>query len=263
MHPMNCQRSFISALVILLSLSFAYEMILPGAVQCGEWRVTPIRLFLDRGARSGVITVQNGSDAPMTFHVKGMEWIQDADGNDQYLETEDLIYFPKQLVVPANAERVVRVGNKGGMGAREKTYRLFIEEIAPPRSESAAEQTQIAIAIRFAVPLFIRPAKEMLDGEFVAAELDQGNLRSTLKNSGNVHFRIRTIQLSGKDASGAEVFNREINGWYLLAGMSRTYSEEIPPQICQQLQDIEIKILTDQDSFERKIHVDSDMCTAP
>jgi len=260
---MNCQRNFLSALVILLCLVISLDFVLPVAAQCGEWRVTPIRLFLDRGARSGVINVQNDSDNPMTFHVKGMEWLQDAEGNDQYLETEDLIYFPKQLMIPAHAERVVRVGNKGGMGAREKTYRLFIEEIAPPRSESAAEQSQIAIAIRFAVPLFIKPAKEVLDGELIAAELEQGTLHSTLKNTGNVHFRINKVQLNGKDASGAEIFEREINGWYLLAGMSRTYSEEIPLQICQQLQEVEIKILTDQNNFERTIHVDSDMCAAP
>jgi fimbrial chaperone protein len=256
-----CRHAFFSTPVFLLFI-FTLDLVSPALAFPGEWRVTPIRLVLERGARSGVINVQNDSDAPMNFQVQGMEWIQDEKGKDQYTETTELIYFPKQLVIPPKEERVLRVGIKGGNGAREKTYRLFIEEVSPPRKETETEKTQIAVAIRFAVPLFIRPAKEVVTGDIIKAELHKGSLDATLSNTGNVHFRIRSIALSGMNSSGETIFTQEINGWYLLSGTSRTYSFAIPENICSQLSAIDIQAQTDRISFSRKMNAGPDMCTA-
>jgi fimbrial chaperone protein len=248
--------SLLAGLLLILT----FDALCSTSALSGEWRVTPIRLILERGARSGVITVQNDSDAPMNFQAEGKEWIQDSEGKDQYTETNDLIYFPKKLVIPPKEERVIRVGLKGGTGAREKTYRLFIEELSSPQ-QPETEQTQITVAIRFAVPLFIKPEKETVSGDIIQAELLKGNLDARLKNTGNVHFRIKSISFSGINSRGETIFSQEVNGWYLLAGASRTYSVAIPDDICSQLGALEIQAQTDRISFSRKIDADASMCS--
>lgn len=267
MVPTLCPNLFcrvsLSTLFSFLLLTLALVAASPTAsALAGEWRVTPIRLTLERGARSTVVNVQNDSDAPMNFQIKAMEWSQDINGEDQYTETNELIYFPRQMVVPSKEERAIRVGIKGGTGAREKTYRLFIEEVSPPRQGAENEQTQIAVTIRFAVPLFISPAMETVAGEIVEAKLHGGTLDTTLMNNGNVHFRVKLVSLSGMDARGETIFTQESNGWYLLSGASRTHSTAIPEHICSQLAAIDIQVQTDRLSFSRKIDADPSLCVA-
>ena len=257
------RRHSVSTLLGFLLLFIALDAASTVAsAYAGEWRVTPIRLTLERGARSAVVNVQNDSDAPMSFQIKAMEWAQDIRGEDRYTETAELIYFPKQLMIPAKEERTIRVGIKGTMGAREKTYRLFIEEVASPRQGTENEQTQIAVTIRFAVPLFISPAMEAVAGEIIEAKLHGGTLDTTLKNNGNVHFRVKLVSLSGMDSRGVTIFTQETNGWYLLSGASRIYSAVIPEAICSQLDAIDIQVQTDRLNFSRKIDADPSMCVA-
>ena len=53
----------------------------------GNFRVTPIRLELDRGAKSGAITVINEGTETMNFQVSVSEWTQDDKGKDVYADT--------------------------------------------------------------------------------------------------------------------------------------------------------------------------------
>ncbi len=262
LHLNLCSKAFLSrCFCFLFPFLTLQTIIFVTFAFAGEWRVTPIRLTLERGMRSTVINVQNDSNEPMNFQIKGMEWIQDIDGNDQYTETHELIYFPKQLLIPPKEERIIRIGIKSGAGAREKTYRLFIEEI-PSRQDVEPEQTQIAVTIRFAVPLFISPARESISGEIIETKLHDSTLDTTLKNNGNVHFRVNFITLSGMDSKGETIFSQENKGWYLLSGISRTYSAMIPEDVCSQLDSINIQVQTERLSFSRKVDVDPAMCVA-
>jgi fimbrial chaperone protein len=225
-----------------------------------DWRVIPIRLDFDQKSRSGVVTLSNDGDEAISFTVDASEWLQDKTGKDSYAPTQDLIFFPKTITVPAKQERVVRTGIKVPAISQEKTYRLFIKEASAPKKTTG---TAVAIAIQFGVPIFAKPVKEEVKGEIIPTIAANGQqVEMSVTNSGNVHFRIGTITLTGKDSEGTEIMRQEVNGWYLLAGSARTYLAPLPAESCSQLKTIDIQMKADRLTLDKSIDVDPSMCPA-
>ena len=235
-------------LVIVLSPSHSYA---------GEWRVTPIRIELDKNAKSGVVTIINEGTEKLNVQMKAMEWTQNAEGKDIYTETEDLIFFPKIMTIDSNEDRILRAGIKIPAVAKEKTYRLFVEEIPEPKK---SEGVNVAIAIRFGVPIFVKPLKAEPKGEIQKVELTKGVVSAAVKNTGNVHFMINSVSVRGKNDKGEEIFIKDINGWYLLSDVSRIYSAEVPQEICKDVSTIDVQVVTDKLNLSGKADVDKTMC---
>lgn len=226
-----------------------------------DWRVIPIRLNFDQKTRSGVVTLSNDGEEAIAFTVEAVEWSQDEAGQDRYTSSEDLVFFPKAITVPPKQERVVRVGIKAPAISKEKTYRLFIKEAPEPRK---AEGTAVAIAIQFGVPIFANPAREEIKGDLSLSHFrNEQQLGISVANTGNIHFRISKINLSGIDAAGNEILKQEISGWYLLAGASRTYTAPLLPELCRQLKTLDVQMVSDRLTLNKKIDVDPAMCAAP
>jgi fimbrial chaperone protein len=189
--------------------------------------------------------------------MKAMEWTQNAEGKDVYIETEDLIFFPKIMTIDSKEDRILRAGIKIPAVAKEKTYRLFVEEIPEPKK---SEGVNIAIAIRFGVPIFVKPLKAEPKGEIQKVELTKGVVSATVKNTGNVHFMINSVSVRGKNDKGEEIFSKDINGWYLLSDTSRTYITDVPQEICKDLSKIDIQVVTEKLNLNGKADVDKTMC---
>lgn len=233
-------------------------LLAPPAAWSGEWRVTPIRIDLSRQAKSGVITVISDSKERLQLQMKAFEWTQDAEGKDRYTETEDLIFFPKMMIFEKDEEKILRAGIKVPATKTEKTYRLFLEEIPGPRK---AEGTNVAIAIRFGVPIFVAPLKEEPGGEITKVGMAKGTVEAEVRNTGNVHFVIRSVSVKGKNAKGEEIFSRELSGWYLLAGASRTYATEVPADLCQDVATVGVEATTDKFPLAGQLDADRAMCS--
>jgi len=226
------------AVALWLVLSFA-----AAPAPAAEWHVTPIRLDLGRAARSGVVTVANDGPGKLHVQVKAFEWTQDADGKDRYEETADLVFFPRILTFEKQEERIIRAGIRLPAAAKEKTYRLFIEEIPEPRKTEGAS---VALAVRFGVPVFVAPLKPEPSGAVDNVILEKGRVQAAVRNTGNVHFVIRSVTVTGRDEAGRGVFAKEIAGWYLLAGASRVYATDIPPEVCRLVRKVEVEVKTDR-----------------
>lgn len=238
-------------------LLLALLLLIPRPAEAGDWRVSPIRLDLGSDARSGVLTVINEGAGRFQAQVKAVLWTQDGEGKDQYVDTTDLVFFPRLMIFDKPEERVVRAGIRFPPGLTEKSYRLFIEEIPEPRKSEGAS---VAIAIKFGVPIFVKPVKEFPKGDVERVELDKGVLRVTVKNSGNVHFVINSIKIKGKGSRGEETFTRELSGWYLLHGVSRTYTTEIVRDICTATVRYDVEATTDRFVLSGKLDADRAMC---
>jgi fimbrial chaperone protein len=219
--------------------------------------VSPIRLDLGRDAKTGVITVMNGAEEKLQLQATAREWTQDAAGQDSYSESGDLVFHPKMMVVDGKAERLVRVGTRVAAAGREKAYRLFIEEIPAPRKSAGAN---VAIAVRFGVPIFVKPVKEEPKAEIGPIAMDNGTVSARVLNAGNAHFIIREVIVTGKDSRGNVVFSREIKGWYLLAGASRSYATAIPPETCPNVTSVDVEVRTDKSTLAGRLNADRSMC---
>ena len=244
-------------LPILLLLFLALLMPRPVAA-AGVWRVIPILLEFDQKTRSGVITLHNEGENKVSLQINSMAWSQDSAGKDQYLDDAELIFFPRLLTIEPGKSQVLRVGLQIPATAVEKTYRLFIEEIPEPRK--AEQGATIAIALRFGVPIYAAPLMSEVRGEFAEATLAKGTVATVIKNSGNVHFRIQSVQLIGRDASGSEVLRQKLDGWYLLSGVSRPYVFTLKNEECRKATTLELWADTDRKDLTTTIKVDPQAC---
>jgi len=214
-------------------------------------------LDFEKGTKSGVITVINEGEEKLSLQMKAFEWSQDAEGKDQYTETNDIIFFPRLMTLEKKEEKILRAGIRVPASLKEKTYRLFIEEIPAPKK---TEGVNIAIAIRFGVPIFAKPLKEEVKGEITKIELTKGALNILVKNSGNVHFIINSVDIKGKGQKGEVIFSKELSGWYLLSGASRSYATSISQEVCSKLTKLDIEVKTNRFHLDGKLDVDQTMC---
>ncbi|MEK6779636.1 MAG: fimbria/pilus periplasmic chaperone [Candidatus Deferrimicrobiota bacterium] len=232
-------------------------LLAPLDARTGEWRVSPIRLELGGDAKSGVITVYNEAEEPLQVQMKAFEWTQDGEGKDRYTETGDLLFFPRIMVLGKKEDRILRVGIRSPAAKKEKAYRLFIEETPGPRK---SDGVNVAIAIRFGIPVFVKPLKEETKGEIGKLGMAKGVLSIPVRNKGNAHFVIRSIVVAGENGKGEKVFSRDISGWYLLEGASRIHTTEVPKDVCGGLARIMIEVKAEPFSLAGELSPGKTMC---
>jgi fimbrial chaperone protein len=231
-----------------------------GPAAAGEFSVNPIRVELGATVRSGVIAVKNDGKEKLSFQLAAMEWSQDAAGKDQYADTTDLIFFPKIMTVEPGQEGLIRVGAKKPVVPAERTYRLFIEELPAPSKTPEQSAVQVNVLIRFGAPVFINPVKAQDGLQIAGLSLSRGTLSFSARNIGNRHQIVQGIQLSGKDASGNEVYALTIADRYLLAGTNKPYNTDIAAEQCSRIAGLEVAVKTDKSSAVQKLDVTPAMC---
>lgn len=231
--------------------------VFPSASRAGQWRVSPIRLDLGRDAKTGAITVVNEAEEKLQVQMSAHEWTQDAEGKDVYTESGDLVYFPRIAVIEGKEQRILRAGIRVPAAAREKAYRLFIEEIPGPRTSPG---TGVAIAVRFGVPIFVKPVKEEPKAEIAEIAMDNGTVSARVRNAGNAHAVVHAVRVTAKNGRGEAVFTTEINGWYLLAGASRSYAAAIPNDVCAEVASVDVEVRTDKSTIAGRLDADRSMC---
>ena len=239
--------------------AFGALAVLPAGAS--EYTVSPMRMELDREARSTVVTLTNTGTDRIEFQLRSMEWTQDAEGKDRYAETGEIVFFPKILSLAPNESRVVRVGARSIPATTERTFRLFIEKIPSPNPEPLPPGANIAVNIRFALPIFVKPPVHRPQGEIAAAALTKGEFVLVLKNAGNEHFRMdEGITVTGRNAQGTEVFAKKFDDRYLLAGTTKRYAAAIPKDACAQLATLEIAAKAEQFTLTRRLDVSRTSC---
>jgi fimbrial chaperone protein len=196
------------------------------AALAGSFGVSPTRVDLDRGAKSAIVEVMNDDDVKLSFQAKLFEWRQAADGKDEYVESQDLIYFPQLFTVAAKTKRVIRVGIKAPATDVEKAYRLFVEETPEPAREGAAGP-QVRVVLRFGVPVFVAPQAPVRKAEAEGVEVARGKALLGIRNLGNQSVRFETFRIMrGEETVG------EASGWYVLAGARRTFEIAVDAAKC-------------------------------
>lgn len=226
----------------------------------GDFTVNPIRLELGAAAKSGIINVRNESKEKLSFQLQAMEWTQDAKGQDQYADTQNLVFFPKIMSVEPGEEGLIRVGAKTAAVPTEKTYRLFIEELLGVAKAPEGNGAQINVLIRFGAPIFVAPLKPQDSLEIEGLELAGGVLKISTRNTGNRHQLVQGIQLRGSDASGHEVYALTLADRYLLTGAAKSYTTTIAADQCARLAVLAVELKTDKLSVQRKLDVTRPMC---
>ncbi|HEX6828863.1 MAG TPA: fimbria/pilus periplasmic chaperone [Burkholderiales bacterium] len=220
-----------------------------------EFSVAPIRLDLDRKTKSGVITVTNeGDDKPLRVQAQAFEWTQLDNGEDKYEETGELVFFPKLAVIEPKQSQLFRVGIRIPATEKERTYRLYIEELADPTSEKNPG-AGVSIALRFGVPVFVVPLEPSAQLVIETVTVAEGRLTVRYANPGNTHLRIQTLRVLAGDKLVTEA-----NGWYVLAGARREQSVEIPNEVCRSAGTLQLELVSDGPTIRQDVPLGPTMC---
>ena len=184
----------------------------PGTVRASTFSLSPVRLEMNNSHPTGVLTLHNDGDAPVTVQVQPVAWRQEA-GEDHYEQTAELLVTPPVFVLPAKADQIVRVARRGTPNATEElSYRLFFQEV--PQA-AANLRPSVQVALRIGVPVFIAPAGAKPNLEFRAHWQADGSLDLAVSNHGNAHVQITDFELL---ATKASVIARTANPRYVLVG---------------------------------------------
>jgi fimbrial chaperone protein len=244
----------------LLGLAGAAALciVMPAASIAGLFSISPIRLDLDGRNKTDSITIGNNeTERKIDMQAKLFGWTQDAEGNDVYVESNDLVFFPRIFSVDRQDQRVIRVGLKVPAGAMEQSYRLFVEELPPP-PDPAKRGAQVQFVLRFGVPIFVRPDNERLAGAIEGLEAAATTATVVIRNTGNQNFQI--LSLSVKSQAG---YDKEIVGGYVLAGATKRISAPFPGELCRTLGKLQIVMKTDRiGTLERAFDWDAGRCGA-
>lgn len=227
-----------------------------GSADAALFSISPIRLDLDRQNKTDSITVSNDETArKLDMQAKLVEWTQDEKGNDIYVESNDLVFFPRIFAVDKQDQRIVRVGLKAPAAATEKAYRLFIEELPPP-PDPERKGAQVLFVLRFGVPIFVRPDKEQLSGVIEGIEAVAAGVTVIVKNTGNQNFQIQSLAVTSGSA-----YETDIVGGYVLAGATKHITAKIPAATCKSLGPLKIVMKTDRiGTIERTFDWDASRC---
>jgi fimbrial chaperone protein len=211
-----------------LSLFLALCCLLTGhRIQAGSYGVNPVKLTLSSGNSTQVMTLRNNGAQAAVMQVELVKWTQ-AQGQDSYTPTRDLLATPPIFNVPAGGVQIIRIGLRHAPDPqREQAYRMFLQEVPPPPKLDAVG---LQVALRISIPVFIapsQPVKPVL--RWKAVRIDEHTLKIEVFNSGNVHDHLSAFKIYRKGSNAP--FQSQQLFVYLLPGEKRdwTLSTDVMP----------------------------------
>lgn len=209
----------LGALVTTLVFMTASDLAFAGSLS-----VSPLRVSFTGPNQGSVVEVTNTGDHDLSMQVEAVEWIQSAQGVDEYYPTQAIIAVPPIFTVPPGKTQLIRVGKLDQLpGEFERAYRLFITELASPGDHET--RTALKFRMKISLPVFdapLVPSEPRLD--LLETEFRDGMLRVRLFNPGNSHVQVKRLvadQGTGFDDDTATSMG------YLLPGVHRDFYIEL------------------------------------
>jgi fimbrial chaperone protein len=227
-----------------------------GVASAATFTVDPTQIFLSGRTGSVLLTLRNESTETLQFQLSAFAWAQSPAGEMQLEPTEDIVFFPTLLTLKPMETRRVRVGSATPQDRREKTYRIFVEEL-PPTGNTAS--TGVRVLTKMGIPIFVRPVKEVATAQLNDLRQQDGALRFTLTNAGTVHVVPQTIKVRGLAGSNA-AFDRELEGWYVLAGGRREFEMAFPKNACAHVTSIVVDVQFASGKLQERLQTPSGAC---
>ena len=195
-------------------------------------RVVPLKLEMTAKGGAATLELTNLTSDNMGVQIEAKAWAQ-ANGADVYTDTQDLLFAPPIIAIPAGKTKTVRFRlRRGPSPDRELSYRVYVQQLAAA-PDSAPGQAAMAggveVRLRLGIPLFVAAIKPQPPGieASVIRLADRSALR--LKNPGNVHLKIAQVEVV--DASGTVVAETRMSDTqtnYLLSGSESSWPLHLP-----------------------------------
>jgi fimbrial chaperone protein len=235
--------------VLLLALGASAA---PSPAQAGSFDISPVKVMLSAKAPSSTVVITNRSSQAVRLQVSLYTWEQSESGEPVLKPTQDVLFFPAMLALNPKEARNIRIGTKLKPTGSEKAYRLYIQELPSPTRSAGADPSTVTMLTKLGVPVFVTPPSPKGQATLSSLAFERNKLVFRMGNAGNAHTRIKKLVLTAKN--GAKVVHtQELDGWYLLAGGSRRYAVELPPDICAATSFVEVALESDNASARQSL----------
>lgn len=230
----------------------------PAAALAATFTVDPTQIALSGRTGSALLTLRNQSTETLRFQLTVFAWSQAPSGEMALEPTTDIVFFPSLLVLKPDEERRVRIGSATGLDVREKTYRLFVEEL-PPATRPSGAAAGVRVLTKMGIPIFLRPPQEVASATLMELRQQGDRLRFTLANRGTVHFIPQSITVRGF-VGDRPAFERTLAGWYVLAGGRREFDTALPPDGCGQVASLVVEVQIGHDMLRERLQTPGGAC---
>jgi len=248
-------RAALASALSIISLILIFNV---SSARASTYQINPIRITLTPQGSSSLLAVRNESKERLRFQIDYFAWDQTKQGEMILNPTDDLVVYPTLLSVEGGQERNVRVGVKSPVVSKEKSYRIFIEELP---SAQTAVKTGVRILTRMGVPVFLQPQKPNTQGQIEKLAVHNSELFFAVTNHGNVHFMPRGIRVKGTDSAGGTALEQQLQAWYILAGGSRDYRLEIPKAHCSKIRELIVEVALEANILKEQIALPANACS--
>jgi fimbrial chaperone protein len=242
-------------LVTALAVAWLWGGPQAGAASAATFTVDPTQIFLSGRNGSVLLTLRNESNETLQFQLSVFAWTQSPLGQMELEPTEDVVFFPTLLTLKPKETRRVRVGSATPQDVREKTYRIFVEELPPIEKVSDG----VRVLTKMGIPIFVRPVKEVATATLNDLRQEDGTLQFTLTNAGTVHVVPQSIKVRGLAGSNT-AFDRELESWYVLAGGRREFDMAFPKNACAQVTSIVVDIQFASGKLQERLQTPNGAC---
>jgi P pilus assembly chaperone PapD len=237
---------------------------LAAPVYAANFAVSPMDVTLGRGTRSQTIVMTNHDNVPLRFQLEANKWDERPDGQMVLTPTDDVIFFPQLFDLPPHGTQNIRVGTVAPAIGDEKTYRLVMHQLksfeAPRPAGNLDRATVIDVLTNLRLPVYVEPPAPKAQASVDSLMLSKGTLRFTVKNSGNAHFRIKSLRVEGFGAGPQPVFSKTTKGWYVLAGGSRNYELAVSGAGCSRANRLNLLVETDSGNLQSDLPIAAASC---
>jgi P pilus assembly chaperone PapD len=207
----------------------------------GGMRFDPVHLHLTREQPTTMLKIGNSGEKPMRYQVTIFAWSQGPAGEIVTEPTADIAFFPTVFELKPHQERSVRLGAKTAFSDKEKTYRLFIEEFAPPGDSAGAG---LQVRARVGLPLFLDPPAPDDGARVIDVQPAEGGVAVRLRSTGNIHRQLLGARAEAVGADGRTLHNRAWSPTYLLAGRDLRLAGAMPHERCAEVREVKVDVLT-------------------
>jgi fimbrial chaperone protein len=225
-----------------------------------SFTVNPMSVRLSPRATSQLVTISNESKLELRFEIKAFAWDHDESDAMKLDPTGDVAFFPNVVTLPPGKQQKVRVGTTAAFGATERAYRLFVEEL--PSAPGAAAANRIAMRTRIGIPVFLEASKPNGHAEISETAASNRSVSAMIRNTGNTHVMVDSIEFRGFNQAGQVVFTRTVPGWYVLAGRTRRFAAPVSPEECQSVQRVDAKAVVNGSPLNARADVAPAACSS-
>lgn len=187
------------------------------------------------------LQVSNKGQNEAAVIISVYKWRFDRFGKEIREPTNDLVIFPKRILLAPNAKKSVRVSYRQGISPRnEKAYRIVVEEKPMPKSyrTSVRKGASINVLTRYVTAFYVKPRDANSSIKVLNAENYGNGFQLKIRNEGNAHTHFisptMTIRQAGKKLviNDLSLLNPFTNS-NIFAMADRVYEWDIPEGLRQ------------------------------